>query len=182
MKLKKSFLVILATTLLAFSLTGCGNNDDNNNNSSNASSEDNSNSGDDNSSDDPVGDAIDGAGDAIGDMLGSGGFDNYDDAHDYFLSTMTGYNGDADYELRNETEDTTEFQTGSTGYSFELHDRNQDGDTRVGKFYVDETTGIIYTEDADSGNIIQYSGTNAGNSGTDGTTTGSGTNSTESAQ
>lgn len=96
-----------------------------------------------------VGDAAknvtNGVGDAVDDLLGNGGFKNYADAHDYFLDTMGSYHSDANFELRNEDKNLTDYQEGSKGYHFTLYDtsKNEAGDL-FGEFYVDATSGIIY--------------------------------------
>ncbi|MBR1866020.1 MAG: hypothetical protein IJ801_05890 [Lachnospiraceae bacterium] len=96
-----------------------------------------------------VGDAAknvtNGVGDAVDDLLGNGGFNNYADAHDYFLDTMGAYHSDANFELRNEDKNLTDYQEGSKGYHFTLYDtsKNAEGDL-FGEFYVDATSGVIY--------------------------------------
>lgn len=86
-----------------------------------------------------------GVGDAVDDLLGDGGFDNYADAHDYFLDTMGAYHSDANFELRNEDRALADYQEGSKGYHFYLYDtsRNSSGE-KFGEFYVDANSGVIY--------------------------------------
>ena len=98
---------------------------------------------------DGVGDAAqnvaDGIGNAVDDLVGNGGFDNYADAHDYFLDTMGAYHSDAKFELRDEDKTLNDYQEGSKGYHFNLYDtsKNSAGDL-FGEFYVDATSGTIY--------------------------------------
>lgn len=169
-KLKQYVCLSLICVLFAFSLTGCGTNTANstsgNNNTDKNDMSDNVNNAA-NEVADGVGDAaedvVDGAkdvaegiGNATDDLLGSGGFDNYNDAHDYFLDTMGAYHSDAKFELRNEDKKLNDYQEGSKGYHFYLYDtsKNSAGES-FGEFFVDATSGRIYQKST-SGDITEY--------------------------
>ncbi|MCR5700839.1 MAG: ubiquinone biosynthesis protein [Lachnospiraceae bacterium] len=94
---------------------------------------------------DATNDIAEGARNATDDLLGDGGFDNYADAHDYFLDTMGAYHSDAKFELRNEDKKLNDYQEGSMGYHFYLYDtsKNADGE-EFGEFFVDANSGRIY--------------------------------------
>lgn len=210
MTLKKLLCLSLVACGLCFCLTGCGNND----NGSTSGNNDNNVVGDtaDNVGDaagdlaegagNAVEDVADGVGNAVDDLVGTNGFDNYDDAQKYFLETMENYHSDAEFELRDEERDLEDYQEGSKGYHFKLYDtsKNQNG-ALFGEFYVDADTGVIYQE-LDDDRIVEYRGTttdntadknagtgknatndsntgkdadNAGGTGTSGTNTGNGT-------
>ena len=193
-------LLVLTTTvaLMSFAFTGCGgvNNATDAGNetttemaTTNSTSENDNNVGDDlgNAAEDvgnAVGDVAEGVGDAVGDVMeGFTGFNDYSEAHDYFLKQMGMANGSAQYEVRNEKKDITTYNNNRKGYTFELYDtaNNTEGE-RVGEFYVDTETGRIYQKNEDTNKIEEYSigGTSnsgaAGNSKTSGTGTGTGTN------
>ena len=162
------YLSILFVTVSAM-LTGCGSStanstSGNNNTDKNDLSEKVSDASDDvadaakdvaEGAADAVGDAASEIGDATDDLLGDGGFDNYNDAHDYFLDTMSSYHSDAKFELRNEDKKLNDYQEGSKGYHFYLYDtsKNESGD-RFGEFFVDATTGRIYLKSNDK--ISEY--------------------------
>lgn len=170
-KIKQLVSITLVFTMLSVCLAGCGN--DNNSTSGNNTAD---NAGDDVGN--AVEDVADGVGNAIEDVgdAVSGGFDNYSDAHDYFLDQMGNDNTDAQYEVRNESQDLMEYQSGSKGYRFELYDTsNDENGERVGEYYVDAESGLVYMRDEESGNIIQYTGTSGsiGSGGANGNSNGS---------
>lgn len=171
MKKLKHYLSMAAVTLLAcFCLTACG---DSKNDST--SGNNNNNAVDDlaNDAGNAVDDVANGVGNAVDDLVGNGGFNNYADAHDYFLDTMGSYHSDAKFEVRDEDKNLNDYQEGSKGYRFSLYDtsKNKEGDL-FGEFYVDANSGMIYKK-GENGNITEYPGegnnTNA-NSGTGSTT------------
>ena len=159
MKIKHYLTLTLLCTIFALSLTGCGksasqstsgnNNTDKNNLSENVSdaSRDVADGTKDAAKDvaDGTKDIAEGIGNATDDLLGNGGFDNYSDAHDYFLDTMSSYHSDARFELRNEDKKLNDYQEGSKGYHFYLYDtsKNEKGD-EFGEFFVDANSGRIY--------------------------------------
>ncbi len=176
--LKKLICLSLVACSFSFALTGCGNdtngstsgNNDNNNAMENAA--------------DNVGnaaeDVADGVGNAVDDLVGGNGFDNYDDAHKYFLDTMGSYHSDAQFEVRDEDRNLTDYQEGSKGYRFHLYDtaNNKDG-ALFGEFYVDADTGMIYKADGDN-NFTEYRGAGSSINGdsTNGTNTNGATSNT----
>lgn len=183
--MKKLKLFVCATCILAmgcFVLTACG---DKNSTSGNNTQEQN---GNDNAADganggnamddagNAIGDAVDDIADGIGDAANdiTSGFENYGDAHDYFMKRMGEDNPKAQYELRNESEDLTTYDGSTQGYHFELYDTatNSDGE-RIGDFYLEPKSGKVYKKDSGSGNINEYQFANASN----GNNSGSGSNS-----
>lgn len=157
---KTNHLIRLAVMCLFFAcaLTGCGRSSadstsGNNNTDKNDLSDNVSNAANElaDGAADTTKDIAQGIGDATDDLLGSGGFDNYNDAHDYFLDTMGAYHSDAKFELRNEDKSLADYQEGSKGYHFYLYDtsKNTSGD-RFGEFYVDATSGRIYRKNANN--------------------------------
>lgn len=91
-----------------------------------------------------VDDIADGIGDAINN-LGGGSFDRYDDAKEYLLTKLQKDNAAAHYELREETEDLTAYNSndsGAEGYKFSVYET--DGNEKIGIYYVDKDTGKIY--------------------------------------
>lgn len=178
-KFEKFFPVLAAACVLCFALTGCGNSDNS------STSGNNDNNAVENAADDvgnAVEDVADGVGNAVNDLVGNGGFNNYNDAHDYFMNTMTSYHSDANFELRDEDQNLNDYQEGSKGYHFKLYDTssNENGEF-FGEFYVDATSGRIYKKGED-GTITEYpvtgNGTNTGNgmNNGNGTNTGNDTN------
>lgn len=166
----KYLRVLTAACLFCFTLTGCGNND-------NASTSGNN---DNNLADDmenAVDDVADGVGNAVDDLVGNGGFDNYNDAHDYFMDTMGSYHSDAAFELRDEDKNLNDYQEGSKGYRFNLYDTSKDKNgEHFGEFYVDATSGAIYRRGSNNA-IEEYPGNNktgTTNSSTGGTGTTNG--------
>ena len=147
-KLHNYFYLMLTTVVLSFALTGCGN-------SSNGSTSGNNDNNVLEDAADDVGTAVedvaDGISNAVDDLVGNGGFDNYNDAHDYFLDTMSSYHSDANFELRDEDQELNDYQEGSKGYHFHLYDtsNNKNGDY-FGEFYVDATNGAIYQKGKDA--------------------------------
>lgn len=156
MKKLKKYLLVTAACVFCLAMTGCGNND-------NASTSGN-NKNDNVVSDaaDDVGDAAEdvanGVGDAVDDLVGNGGFENYTDAHDYFLDTMGSYHSDAKFELRDEDQNLNDYQEGSKGYHFYLYDtsKNTEGEM-FGEFFVDATSGMIYKK-GENGEVSEYPG------------------------
>ena len=159
MTLKKLLCLSAVTCGLCLGLTGCGNSDKGStsgNNDNNVVEDVADNVGD------AAKDVADGVGNAVDDLVGANGFDNYDDAHKYFLETMGNYHTDAKFEIREEDRNLADYQEGSKGYRFKLYDTstNQDGEL-FGEFYVDADTGVIYQADGD--NFIEYRGTTTDN-------------------
>lgn len=171
--------LVTVACVLCFAMTGCGNND----NSSTSGNNDNNAVGD---AADDVGDAADdvadGVGNAVDDLVGNDGFDNYNDAHKYFMDTMGSYHSDAKFEVRDEDKELNDYQEGSKGYRFYLYDtsKNENGDL-FGEFYVDATSGTIYKK-GDNNSFDEYpgnqtgNGTGANNNGTNGTGSNTGNN------
>lgn len=161
--IKKSFSLVLVLIMVSACLAGCGTNNrgttadnalnDLGTNANNAV----------NNAGDVVKDAVDGVEDVAegaGNLVTGNGFNTYNEAHDYLLEQMGTGNTNAKYEVRNESQDLMEYQSGSKGYRFELYDTATDTNgTRVGEYYVDSATGLIYQKDEESGEITQYSGT-----------------------
>lgn len=174
--MKKNLFYACTFVILCCALTGCGNSTTTGSTSGNndpqlgeSSTQDNNNALD-NLGDDAM-DVADDIGNAVDDLVGGKGFDNYRDAHDYFLNTMGNYHSDAKFELRNESEDLMDYQEGSKGYRFSLYDTsNNENGEMFGEFYVDATSGLIYRLEED-GTISEYPAKNN-------TTTGNNSNST----
>lgn len=163
----KYLRVLAAAWLFCFALTGCGNSD-----SASTSGNNDNNLADDvgNAADD----VADGVGNAVDDLVGNGGFDNYNDAHDYFMDTMGSYHSDAAFELRDEDKNLNNYQEGSKGYRFNLYDTSNDENGELfGEFYVDATSGTIYRRGSNNA-IEEYPGNN-GSGTTNGSTGGTGT-------
>lgn len=175
MKFKKVFFLFTTMTLMAFSLVGCGSDKkDSTTQSGSTTKEDGDSAAGDigTAVENAVDDVVDGAEDLVSDA--ANGFDNYDDAHDYFLKRMGQENSSAKYELRNETKDLEGYADGKNGYSFELYDtsKNKDGE-RVGKFYIDNKDGSVYKAKDGSKGVEPYTLGN-GTDNNNGTGTGSG--------
>ncbi|MGN0154774.1 MAG: ubiquinone biosynthesis protein [Lachnospiraceae bacterium] len=181
MKKFKNYLYVIAVScVLCFAMTGCGNS---NNGSTSGNNTNNDNNGNNVVSDvaDDVGNAAEdvanGVGNAVNDLVGNGGFTNYNDAHEYFLNTMSSYHADAQFEIRDEDRELNDYQEGSKGYHFKLYDtsKNENGEL-FGEFYVDATSGKIYKK-GENNAIEEYPITNTGNT-TNGTnnSTNNGTN------
>lgn len=178
MTLKKLLCLSVVACSLCVGLAGCGNN----NNGSTSGNNDNNIVGDaaenvGNAAGDlaegagnAVEDVADGVGNAVDDLVGTNGFDNYDDAHKYFLETMGNYHTDAKFEIRDEDRNLSDYQEGSKGYRFHLYDtsKNQDGEL-FGEFYVDADTGVIYKVEGDN-NFTEYRGTETDNNASNGNT------------
>ena len=93
---------------------------------------------------DAADDVADGVGDAI-DNLGGGSFDSYGEAKSYLLEKLKKDNAGADYEVREEKEELTAYNSndpGAEGYAFSVYET--DGNERIGIYYVDKDTGKIY--------------------------------------
>lgn len=161
--------LILLTGLFCFILTGCSNT------APGSTSGNNDNKTGDEMADDvgnAVDDVADGVGDAVDDLVGKGGFDNYSDAHDYFMDTMGSYHSDAKFELRDEDKNLNDYQEGSKGYRFNLYDTSNNTDGELfGEFYVDANSGAIYRK-GDDGKVTEYRGDSASGSTGNGSTTG----------
>ena len=179
MKFKKLVTLMATLAILCFAVVGCGNVND----ATDAKNKDNNTVGEDadkagNDAADAVDDVADGAANAVDDVAdgvadmidGSNGFDNYDDAHDYFLQQMGNNDTAAKYEVRNESRDITSYDDKNEGYQFELYDtaNNAEGD-RKGLYYVDKKTGKIYQRDEKNNavNEVTMKNTNTKNDKTD---------------
>ncbi len=180
-------LFVVAMLVIASTFTGCGNvdgtNDGNTNGQENTTNDNNGGNGTDNTGTDTnnnnggttnqngnttgdnslmqdaangVGDAANAVGDTIKDV--ANGFNNYEDASAYFMKQMGGNNQNATYELRNENRNLMEYDTGKQGYRFQLHDTSTN--KAMGEYYVDATTGKIYTKDKKTNAMQEYSVTN----------------------
>lgn len=173
MKFKKLVTLMATLAILCFAVVGCGNVNDatdakDNDNKNNTVGEDANNASDDAAN--AVGDVADGAADVVDDVAdgvadmidGSNGFDNYDDAHDYFLQQMGNNDSAAKYEVRNESRDVTSYDDQNEGYQFELYDtaNNAEGD-RKGLYYVDKKNGKIYQRDEKSNKVNEVTIKNA---------------------
>lgn len=157
MNVCKKYLVVLTIAVICtFGLTGCGNSDNastSGNNTNNLAEDVGNDVGN------AVEDVADGVGNAVDDLVGNGGFENYNDAHDYFMNTMGSYHTDAKFELRDEDQKLNDYQEGSKGYRFNLYDTsNNENGEHFGEFYVDATSGKIYRRGED-GTISEYPGT-----------------------
>lgn len=144
----KKGMKIATLCLFCFLMTGCGNND---NNATTEAASDNSameNAG--TMVENVVDDVVDGTANMVDDLVGNDGFQNYNDAHSYFLETMGAYHSDAQFELREENENLTDYQEGSKGYQFKLYDKSKNADGEFfGEFYVDANSGVIYKKGND---------------------------------
>lgn len=182
--MKKFKLFACVTCILAmgcFVLTACG---DKNSTSGNNTQEQNGNgnaaggANGDNALGDAVDDVADGIGNAVDEI--TSGFTNYSDAHDYFMKRMRADNPNAQYELRNESEDLTAYDGNTQGYHFELYDTatNSDGE-RIGDFYLEPKSGKVYQKDSGSGkfNEYQFASNSKGNNGGSGSKSDSGSKS-----
>lgn len=172
-KLGNYLRLVTIACVFCFAMTGCGNKD----NASTSGNNDN-NVADDVADDvgNAAEDVADGVGNAVDDLVGDGGFDNYNDAHDYFLDTMGSYHSDAKFEVRDEDKELNDYQEGSKGYRFHLYDtsKNQNGEL-FGEFYVDATSGTIYRK-GDNDAIEEYPGNNDNTNNTTNNTTNSAAN------
>lgn len=171
MKFKKLVTLMATLAILCFAVAGCGKvNDatDAKDKNNNAVGEDADNAANDAA--DAVGDVADGAANAVDDVAdgvadmidGSNGFDNYDDAHDYFLQQMGNNDSGANYEVRNESRDVTSYDDKNEGYQFELYDTasNAEGE-RKGLYYVDKKNGKIYQRDEKNNAVNEVTMKNA---------------------
>lgn len=162
----KNYLGLAAVTCtLCFVMTGCGNNKTNSTSGNNNNKTNNNNVVSDVVDDvgTAVGDVANGVGNAVNDLVGNSGFNNYTDAHDYFLDTMGAYHSDAKFEIRNEDKNLNDYQEGSKGYHFHLYDTSNNAEGELfGEFFVDANSGAIYKKDT-NGTITEYPGTTENN-------------------
>lgn len=170
----KNYLRLTAVAFsICFVMTGCGNND-RNTTSNNNTTENNLANNVGNAAED----VADGVGNAVDDLVGGNGFNNYNDAHKYFMDTMGSYHSDAKFELRDEDQNLADYQEGSKGYRFNLYDTSKKTEgEHFGEFYVDAATGKIYKK-GNNNAFEEYTG-NTSSTSTDnnnnGTTTGKNT-------
>lgn len=177
-KFKNYFNVAAVALLICFCLTACG---DSANGSTSGNNDNNAAEDVANDATNAVDDVADGIGNAVDDLVGTDGFDNYADAHDYFLDTMGSYHSDAKFEVRDEDKNLNDYQEGSKGYRFNLYDTSTNNEGEMfGEFYVDATSGMIYKRGED-GTISEYPG-NGNNSAVSNTTNGNRTNQTNNTQ
>ena len=167
-RIRNYIYLALTMTAMAFALTACGNSTTNGSTSGNNDNNVVKDAADDVGT--AVKDVADGVGDAVEDLVGNGGFDNYNDAHDYFLDTMKSYHSDSKFELRDEDQTLNDYQEGSKGYHFHLYDtgKNKNGDY-FGEFFVDANDGTIYKK-GDNDTVTAYpeqSGSTQSQSGND---------------
>ena len=87
---------------------------------------------------DDAGDVVDDVAKDVSDAL-TGSYDTYDHAYKYFMDQIPG--DSKNYEVRNNDKDLTDYNSGSMGYHFELHDTRKSGNSKVGDFYVDKEFG-----------------------------------------
>ncbi len=153
-RIRNYIYLALTMTAMAFALTACGNSTTNGSTSGNNDNNVVKDAADDVGT--AVKDVADGVGDAVEDLVGNGGFDNYNDAHDYFLDTMKSYHSDSKFELRDEDKTLNDYQEGSKGYHFHLYDtgKNKNGDY-FGEFFVDANDGTIYKK-GDNDTVTPY--------------------------
>lgn len=164
--LKKMTSLLLVTCSLGLALTGCGNNDKGStsgNNDNNVVEDAANNVGN------AVEDVADGVGNAVNDLVGTNGFDNYEDAKSYLLQTMEEYHPDMKFEIRDEDKNLTDYQEGSKGYRFRLYDTSKDENGELfGEFYVDANSGVIYRM-GDNETFEEYRGNETVTNGTSST-------------
>ena len=183
--MKKQNKLILAgclVTMGCFLLTGCGSKDSTSGNNTQDTATDTTTNSVGENAGDAIGDVADGVGDAVED-IGNGvgnaveeitsGFTNYNDAQTYFMNRMRGENADAQYELRDESQELTAYDGDTKGYHFQLYDVATDTKgKKVGDYYLEPVSGKIFHKD-DSGKFVEYQ---FKNSGTTTENTGSSTN------
>ncbi|MCM1180903.1 MAG: ubiquinone biosynthesis protein [Clostridium sp.] len=170
-KIRNYLSLVTLGMAVCLSMTGCGKNTTTGSTSGNNDNNVIEDVVDD--AGDAVKDVADGVGNAVDDLVGNGGFDNYRDAHDYFMDTMSSYHADANFEIRDEDQNLNDYQEGSKGYRFNLYDTSSDKNGSLfGEFYVDATSGMIYRKDA-NGKINEYPGAESGMTTGTGTTSGS---------
>lgn len=92
---------------------------------------------------DAAGDVAKGVGDGVGDLV-DGGFETYDDAHDYLIGRFQDRDSKGRYEVRNESKTLNEYDKGKQGYRFEIYDTSSKKANKVGTFYVDSSDGSIH--------------------------------------
>lgn len=185
MKQFKKLLTLMSTlALMTFVLAGCGGVNSTTDAQNNTEANNTNNVADDlgNAAEDvgdAVGDVAQDAGNAVGDLIdGSNGFDNYEDAHDYFMQQMGMNDTNANYEVRNAKKDLVSYDNENQGYQFELYDtaNNKEGE-RKGIYYVDAKTGKIYLKDEANNKVTEVTINNATNT-TNNTNTTNGTENT----
>ena len=156
---KKILTFVMTAMMVSFVFVGCGDtmNDatDGTTNNTTDTTEDMTQNDDTMTEDDTVGEGTKDVGDAVGDVT-DGGFETYEDAHDYLLGQLGTENRDASYEIKNVKKETVEYQDGQKGYQFEVHDTNNGKDTKIGTFYVDQATGKVYKGDKNGKNVKEY--------------------------
>lgn len=161
--MKKSFLLCACLVVMAFTLTACGekNNPETTGTTTGSSTEGSSSTENGNNSNgtgsvgkdlgnmiDDAGDVVDDAAKDVSDAL-TGSYDTYDHAYKYFMDQIPG--NSKNYEVRNNDKDLTDYNSGSMGYHFELHDTRKSDNSKVGDFYVDSTSGKVYKAVSGSG-------------------------------
>ena len=146
MSLKKLLCLSLVSISCCALLAGCGNDKtgstsgNNDNNVVSDATDDIGNAAEDlaEGAGNAIDEAADGIGNAVDDLVGTNGFDNYDDAYDYFLKTMESYHADAKFEIRDEDRELDDYHEGSKGYAFELYDTSKN---EKGEFELDADGG-----------------------------------------
>ena len=180
--LKKITCLSLVACSICFGLTGCGTSKKTSTSGNNTTATTEKNNVVEDAAEN-VGNAAEdvtnGVGNAVEDLVGANGFENYNDAHDYFLQTMGNYHSDAKFEIRDEDRNLADYQEGSKGYHFYLYDTSKNNEGELfGEFYVDATSGTIFQKDA-NGNFTEYRGTTANETTTkNGATSGTNTTNT----
>ncbi len=166
--MKKTFLLCACCIIMAFALTACGsdNNPETTGNTtetgstSTGNTENGDNKNDSGSVGEDLGNAVEDVGDAVDDTAKdiadglTGNYDTYDNAYKYFMDQIPG--DSKNYEVRNNDKDLTDYNSGSMGYHFELHDTRKTSDSKVGDFYVDSTTGKVYKASDDNKSVDEY--------------------------
>lgn len=165
-KIKNYLRLVPIACALCIVMTGCGNNNRNSANSNNKNKNTTENNVANNVGN-AAEDVAEGVGNAVDDLVGGNGFNNYNDAHKYFMETMGSYHSDAKFELRDENQNLTDYQEGSKGYRFNLYDtsKNKEGE-HFGEFYVDAATGKIYRK-GENNAFEEYTGKTGTSSATD---------------
>lgn len=182
---KKLACLSLVACCFCFALTGCGNdkNGSTSGNNDNNVVEDTADNVGDAAGDlvegagNAVEDVADGVGNAVDDLTNMNGFDNYEDAHAYLLETLGNYHADAQFDIREEDKNLTDYKRMAKGYRFKLYDTTANAEGELfGEFIVDAETGKIYKLEGDT--ATEYPGTteNGMDENTSSSTTENGTN------